>query len=209
MKKISKDFVKRFLLMCVANIILALGIAGLRLSNFGTDPFNCMNLGVSSHIPLSYGTYQLLVNLVLFIPLVIIKPKILGPGAIVNMFLLAYIVEFFTWLFGVFGLTAEGIIGFLAVRILCLVLGILCVCYGVALYMECNMGTAAYDALGTIIEEKSKGKLQYRWIRVTTDVICVAIGFITGSVVGVGTLISAFFTGPLVSLFRKGCRKLI
>ena len=62
---------KRFMYMVLAIIIISLGVSFMRLSNLGTDPFNCMNLGVSSHLPISYGTYQMLFNIVLFIPLVV------------------------------------------------------------------------------------------------------------------------------------------
>lgn len=199
----NKAVIIRFMLMLIANVILAVGIFLLRMSSFGTDPFNCMNLGVSSHLPISYGTYQLLVNLVLFIPLVILKPRIFGMGAIVNMFGLAYIVEFCTWTAGQFGITIEGLLGNMPVRIMLLIAGLVALCFGVALYMECDMGTAAYDALGQVVDERTHGKLQFRWVRVATDIICIAIGFFTGSVVGIATLVAGFFTGPLVAFFRK------
>lgn len=198
----NKNNIIRFLLMLAANIILALGITLLRFSSFGTDPFNCMNLGVSSHIPLSYGTYQLIVNLVLFIPLYFLRPRILGAGAVVNMFLLAYIVEFLTWLPGLAGITIESLLPSIPLRIICLITGVLAICYGVALYMEADMGTAAYDALSQIIDEKSGGKLPFRWVRIFTDIICIMIGYFSGSVVGIATIITGFFTGPLVSFFR-------
>lgn len=209
MKKVSREYIKKFIIMIMAIVVIAFGVTGLRLSNFGTDPFNCMNIGVSSHLPISYGTYQLIVNIILFIPLVIIKPKIMGPGAIANMFFSAYIVEFFMWLFGLFGITIDSLYGNIGIRCVCLVIGILCMCMGAAMYMECQMGTAAYDALGMVIDERSRGKLNYRGIRILTDVVCVTIGILSQSVVGIGTVIGAFFTGPLISVFRKMIRNLL
>ena len=166
-----------------------------------------MNLGVSSLLPIRYGTYQLLFNIVLFIPLFVLKPSILGPGAIANMFFSAYIVELFSYLFGLFGITESGIYGHTGMRIIFLLLGIVFMCFGAALYMECDMGIAAYDALGKIIFERSAQKVPYRLIRIITDVICIVIGGMTGSVVGIGTMISAFFTGPFISMFQKLIQK--
>lgn len=197
-----KNYAKRFVYMVLAIAILSFGIALLRFSSFGTDPFNCMNLGVSSHLPISYGTYQVLLNIVLFIPLVILKPAIFGPGAVVNMFCVAYFVEFFTWLIGLFGVTIDGVSDVLPARIILLILGVVFVCLGVAIYMECNMGTAAYDAIGQVVDERSKGHLKFKWVRVFTDCTCMLIGFVSGSIVGIGTVVCAFFTGPLVSYFR-------
>lgn len=203
MKKISKENIITFGFMVIAIIILAFGVTLLRYSNFGTDPFNCMNIGVSTHLPISYGTYQLLVNIVLFIPLFLLKPEILGPGAIVNMFCLGYIVEAFCFIFVRLGLTIEGIADNMIMRIVFLLAGIISLCFGVALYMECNMGTAAYDALGQVIDERSKGRLKFKWVRVSTDILCIVVGYLSGSVVGIGTVVTAFFTGPVVSGFRK------
>lgn len=198
---------KRFCYMMIAIIVIAIGVTLLKISDFGTDPFNCMNLGVSSLLPIRYGTYQLLFNIVLFIPLFVLKPSILGPGAIANMFFSAYIVELFSYIFGLFGITESGIYGHTGMRMIFLLLGIVFMCFGAALYMECDMGIAAYDALGRIIYERSAQKVPYRIIRIITDVICIVIGDVTGSVVGVGTMISAFFTGPFISMFQKIIQK--
>ena len=199
----NKTFVKRLIIVIFANLLIGLGVAMLRFSSFGTDPFNCMNLGVSDHLPISYGTYQIIVNIVLFIPLIILRPRIFGIGALVNMFGVAYIVEFFTWLAGTCGITIEGLNDNIPIRIALLIGGILVLCIGVAMYMECDMGTAPYDAVGQVVDERTHGKLQFRWVRVGTDLLCMGIGFLTGSVVGIGTVVVGFFTGPVVAFFRK------
>ncbi len=94
-KKGRGDLAKRVIWVILANVILGLGISLLRLSSFGTDPFTCMNLGVSSYLPIGYGTYQMLFNLLLFIPVFILDRKSFGIGALINMLLLGYIVDAF------------------------------------------------------------------------------------------------------------------
>ncbi|MGN0326002.1 MAG: YitT family protein [Lachnospiraceae bacterium] len=198
---------KRFVYIVLAVFLIALGVTSLRFSNFGTDPFNCMNLGVSSHLPISYGTYQLLVNILIFVPLYLLKPSILGLGAIANMFFCAYVVEGFSFAFHKMGIANESLQDCFLMRIIFLIVGLCCMCFGAALYMECNMGMAAYDALGLIIEEKVSGRIKYQNIRIATDITCILIGVFTGSAVGIGTIISAFFTGPLISKLRKWISK--
>lgn len=58
MKKKNNQLLKRILLVVLANMILGLGIATLRLSGFGTDPYTCMNLGISSRLNMNFGTYH-------------------------------------------------------------------------------------------------------------------------------------------------------
>lgn len=197
-----KKLLLRILWMLAANVILGLGIAMLQLSSFGTDPFTCMNLGVSSHLPISYATYQMLFNAVLIIPVFILDRKSFGAGTLTNMVLLGYFVEFFMFLFSLLGVTIEGLEGNVIMRILALAAGVLVVCFGVALYMACDLGAGPYDRLPVVVETYSHKKIKYKWARVGQDVISAAVGLATGSVVGVGTVIVALFTGPVVSFFR-------
>lgn len=203
MESKKKKLIKRIILVFLANMILALGIAILRLSGFGTDPYTCMNLGVSSRLHMNYGTYQMVLNVVLFIPVFILDRKSFGVGALVNMLLLGYFVDFFIYVFSLGGITIEGLAGSFLMRIPVLLAGIVVVCFGIALYMFCDLGAAPYDRLSVIIENYSHGKIPFRLARICLDVISTAVGLATGSVVGIGTVIIAFFTGPVVSFFRE------
>lgn len=199
----QKNLVARVVLVVLANMMLGMGVALLRLSGFGTDPFTCMNLGVSSRLGVSYGTYQMILNVVLFIPVFLLDRKSFGVGALVNMLLLGYFVEFFMFLSGLMGITIQGLAGNVLVRVLVLALGVLVVCFGVALYMYCDLGAAPYDRIGVILENYSHGKIKFKWARVCQDIFSTTVGLMTGSVVGIGTVIIAFFTGPIVTFFRE------
>lgn len=73
-------------------------------------------------------------------------------------------------------------------------------CFASAMYFTADLGVSTYDAVALILEERKVGKFKY--LRITTDCICVAIGFVLGAIVGVGTLITAFFMGPLIDFFN-------
>lgn len=199
----SENRSRRIFWVVIGNLMLGIGTAMLRLSSFGTDPFSCMNLGVSSHLPLSYGTYQMLFNIALFIPIFIADRKSFGIGALINMLLLGYMVDWSMSLFALFGLTIDSLFAHTAARILFLILGVLIICLGVAVYMQCDLGAAPYDQLAVEIERFSGRKIPFRWARVGYDLIAIAIGFFCGSVVGIATIIIGFFTGPLVNFMRK------
>ena len=161
MESKNKNLAMRIVLVVLANMILGLGISLLRLAGFGTDPYTCMNLGVSSKLGMSYGTYQMIFNIVLFIPVFILDRKSFGVGALVNMLVLGYFVEFFMFAFGAVGITIEGLAGNLLIQIPILTLGVFVVCFGVALYMFCDLGSAPYDRLGVIIENYSHGNIKF------------------------------------------------
>lgn len=207
--KRKKYTVKRVIWVILGVCFIGLGSALLRISGMGQDPFGCMNLGVSGVLRMDFGTYQLAVNVVLLIPMLIWMRKGLGIGTIVNMIGVGYVSDFGVYIFAGLGITAEGLAGRLWMQLLFMVLAVAVLCLGIALYMECDLGIAPYDALGEIIPLWTKGKIKFFAARVITDVICVAIGFVSGSVIGIATVITAFFTGPLVSFFRKKVIRLV
>ena len=206
--KIKYNF-KIIIVMCLGVFMIGVSVGFNRIANFGTDPFSCMNLGISKYLNtafnlnISYGTCQLIVNLLLLAVMLLTLRRSLGLGTIVNMVGCGYIGDFTVWVFGLLGITTEGMHEYFIIRILLMLVGVLALGFGAALYMHCDIGIAPYDALGPILENGTKGKWKFQWIRISTDVLCVVIGFLCGSVVGVATAITAFFTGPLVTFFRK------
>lgn len=204
MKEYLKHLTPRKVFWVVFGVVLiALAISFMRLSNCGTDPFTCMNLGVSGFLGLPFGSYQLCINIILLIPMFIWYRRGIGLGTIVNMVGVGYTCDFFMLIWKNFGLTPETFIHNWPMRIVLLFIGLFIICIGVAFYMECDLGTSPYDSVAPMIEMGTKGKLKFSIARIITDIICVAIGFITGSVVGISTIINAFCTGPFVSFFRE------
>jgi uncharacterized membrane protein YczE len=98
-------------------------------------------------------------------------------------------------------------------RGLCLLGAIVVICFGSALYMTANLGVSAYDAVAIILAYKWKlGKFQY--CRIAADLVCVISGcvifVIAGgafrdipTIAGIGTIITAFFMGPLIAYFNR------
>ena len=208
--------VTRIVLMCIGVFFIGMSVSLSRLSSLGTDPFSCMNLGVSSVLRdvtgsdfFTYANYQLLVNLVLLIPMFIFMLKGIGIGTIINMVFVGYSADLCMYVYKMFNLTPEVLKDNMVIRVICMILALLVLTFGVALYMQCNRGIAPYDALAPIMEDKTNGKLKYAIGRIITDCLCVLIGFLAGSVVGINTLVMMFGTGPFVSFFRNNVAKKI
>lgn len=209
MKDSTIIYIKRFLFMLLGNCCIGLASATFRIADFGTDPFTCMNLGVSSHLPIGYGTYQMLVNIVIFIPVIILVRESFGIGALVNMLGIGYISDFGVFLYSRFGLSIESIHAYVPIRVGMVFAALLLLGFGCGIYMESHMGVAPYDMIPQIIDDKTKGRYKFKWARVTEDIICVIIGFLTGARVQFATILVAFGTGPLFAFFREKVAKRI
>ena len=71
---------------------------------------------------------------------------------------------------------------------------------GISIVIKSNAGTGPNDLIAIILTDKLQ-KFQFRWVRMTCDLFFVILGYILGGTVGVGTVIAAFLTGPLVQFW--------
>ncbi len=203
---------RKLIAVIVGNLILGLGIAILLLSQMGNDPFCASTMAISEGLGMGLGTYQLLFNVILFVFQILWGRSYIGLGTIINLFLLGYIVQFCTWVFdGMFGDAAAWPF---ALQLFVMAIALVVLTFGLAMYQVAELGVAPYDYLALGLAEKLP--LPYAVIRVGTDAVCVgvilvalAIGFIDWSQahLGIGTVITAFFLGPLVAGFSKLHRK--
>ena len=116
--------------------------------------------------------------------------------AVLNLFFMGIIVEKGMQLFDKY--LPERTFG---VRVLLMCIAVVMMCFASALYFTADMGVSAYDAYALILDKRTR--IPFRMCRIGTDVLTTAAGFFMGAVVGVGTLVTAFFMGPLIEFFNR------
>lgn len=188
---------QRRILMTVVGVLTAGFSVGIfNFSVFGMDPFQVFAHGVWEHLSMGFGTFYAILNLIMLVFIYFIDKTKIGLGTLINIFLLGYVVQFSSWLF-VFLIPEPTIL----VRSLALVVAILIICFGSAMYFTGDLGVSTYDAVALLMAEKKIAKFQY--CRIGTDLVCTGIGFALGATVGVGTLVTAFFMGPIIAYFNR------
>ena len=78
-------FKLRMLLMLLGVSLQGLGLSLLIRINFGTDPCSALTQGVIAHVPLSFGTAQVLCHMINFIIVMRYDMSRIGFGTIGNM----------------------------------------------------------------------------------------------------------------------------
>ena len=196
---ISKTFYRRVFMSLFGVIICAISVGIFKIAALGVDPFQSLMAGLDKLIPI--------VNVLLLTFSLIADRKNIGIATFINLFLLGYITQF-TYEF----LQTIIVNPSIFVRLACLLVAIVIICFGSAFYMTANLGVSTYDAVAIVFSSKWRiGKFQY--VRIFTDVVCVILGsviFVIGggafkeipTIVGVGTIITAFFMGPLIEFFN-------
>lgn len=186
--------------------VSGVSVGMFRTAALGVDPFQSLMSGLNSLLPIRFGTLYVIANLALLLFAAVFDRRKIGLATVINLTLLGYIAEysqlFFTSLLP--GLT-------FAASLLLLAAAIVVLCFGSALYFNADLGVSTYDAVSLVISQK-QNRVSFRACRVLSDLCCVSLGTLLcrlsgmgwgeiGGVVGIGTVITAFFMGPLISFF--------
>ncbi len=198
---------KRILMSLLGVLISAVGVGAFKAAALGVDPFQSFMSGMNQLIPMDFGTLYVIVNGLLLIFSLVADRRNLGIATFLNLFFFGYMADFAQSFF-------EGFVPgeVLIARVVCLAVGMVILCFGSALYMTAALGVSTYDAIANTLAYKWKvGPFQY--CRIGCDVVCVILGgaiFLLGggtvakipTIIGVGTLLTAFGMGPLIEYFN-------
>ena len=196
--KLPEKFLPRLIMTLLGVIICAIAVGFFKNSLFGVDPFQCFAQGSYARFfsGVGYGTYYMGVSLILLVAVLFLDKHYIGLATVINLFFTGYVVDF-----------ASNYIAIslpyptLFMRAIMLLIGIVVMCFASSLYMTSDLGVSVYDAIPIIISKRT-GK-QFRIMRICSDLICVIIGALCGLLPGLGTLITAFFMGPLIDFFNR------
>src|SRR4051795_3154563 len=175
---------------------LALGLAlygvtpGMMIrATLGNAPWDVLHQGMAIHLPISIGTAVIVMSLVvllLWIPL----RELPGLGTIANAFAVGLMTDL--------TLSVLQAPEALWARALLMLGGVVLNALATALYIGSQFGPGPRDGLMTGLHRRTG--VSIRLVRTGLEVGVVAIGWVLGGVVGIGTVLYAVAIGPLVQL---------
>jgi len=169
--------------------IFGLGDSLLVQGNVGNAPWTVFAQGISKKTdwPLGLSTAVISICVLLFwIPL---KEKP-GFGTVANIALIATFIQIGTVIFPLQDSRAMGVFFSLV--------GIALVGIGSSLYITCGLGPGPRDGMMTGIHNRSG--IRVGRVRLAIEVTVLAIGWLLGGVVGVGTLLFALLIGESIAI---------
>jgi len=181
---------RRLIQLLVGLVLYGLAVAMIVRAGLGLDPWNVLNQGVAERLPLSYGVVMILIGaavLLLWLPLRQ-KP---GIGTVANVFLIGIFADL-----GLAWIPADLP---LAVRIVMLVAGVVLTGVATGAYVGAGLGPGPRDGLMTGIVKRTGWPVKY--VRTAIEIAVVAVGWLLGGAVGLGTVLFALTIGPLVHVF--------
>ncbi|MCQ2554298.1 MAG: hypothetical protein MJ171_01430 [Clostridia bacterium] len=159
-------------------------------ADIGAAPWDVLNLGLSKTLGIIYGTASISVSVLILIIDILLKQPI-GIAMIIDAITVGKSVDFFNWLDIV--PKPKTLLG----AVIMMIIGLFIIAYTQYTYMAAALGCGPRDTLIVGLNKIFK-KLPIGLISICILSTATLIGFILGGKVGIGTLICAFLSGPIM-----------
>jgi uncharacterized membrane protein YczE len=183
---------RRLIQLYVGLICYGTGMAFQVQSNLGLDPWDVFHQGIARRLHVELGWVVIAVGALVLLAWIPLHQRP-GLGTVSNVVLL--------------GLSLNAVLAVLpaphelAVRIAFLAIGIVAVGAATGLYIGANFGPGPRDGLMTGLARRTGRSI--RLTRTAIELSVLAVGWLLGGTVGVGTLAFAVSIGPLTQLFLR------
>jgi len=178
---------------------LLLGLIGYGFSmammvraGLGLDPWDVFHQGLSKHTGMTIGIASAVVGVGVLLAWIPLRNRP-GIGTVANVIVIAVTVDAGMWL-----LVPPTS---LPVRIAMMVGAVVLNAFSTVLYVGAGLGPGPRDGLMTGLVARSG--LSVRLVRTSIEATVLAVGWLLGGTVGVGTVLYAFGIGPLVQFFLR------
>lgn len=190
----------RLTVVVLAVIMMGFSLSWLLLADLGPDPYTMLNSAVSQKLGISLGSWQMLLNCILLVGVLISGGRNIGFGTLANIVLVGYSIDFFSWVWQ--RVLPLEIFQKLSVRLLIMAPALVLFILSAAVYMDIDMGSSPYDAIPFIISAHFK-KLPFRLLRILYDCAFILVALMFGGKPGVVTILMALALGPVIEWVGK------
>jgi uncharacterized membrane protein YczE len=178
---------RRLVQLYVGLLIYGLSMALLIRADLGLDPWDVFHQGLADRTSLSFGTVVIITGAVVLFLWIPMRQRP-GIGTVSNIFVIGLAADLGLWLIP----DLES----LALRIACLLGGILLIGMAGGAYIGAGLGPGPRDGLMTGIVARTGASICV--VRTGIELTVLAIGWMLGGTVGAGTLLYALAIGPIV-----------
>lgn len=178
---------------------------GLMISSFGTALFYQADMGSGAMATfsdglhrlfgISYGNANLAANVVFLLLLFLSDRRMINIGTLLCVTLIGVFVDIGNLLFSGLPIASAPVY----IRFGCVLLGCAMMGIGLSLYVAVDRGFGALEGLVKFFCARTS--LSFDKIKITQDLILIALGVALKAKWGIGTFISALIIGPMMKIF--------
>src|SRR5215212_9607429 len=181
-------FPRDFLVIQIGFALFGLSIAMLIRSNLGTSPWAVLEVAFSALTGIRPGRMSILVGFVVLLGSLGLREKI-GWGTIGNILFIGLWEDMFL---GIIPSMENNLL----IQVVMLLVAILMMGIASAIYIGVDAGAGPRDSLMLAVHRTTS--LSIRMGRAMIEIIVVAVGWLLGGPLGIGTVIFALLIGPAV-----------
>jgi uncharacterized membrane protein YczE len=179
----------------VPQLLVGLALYGTSMAmqirgGLGLNPWDVLHEGLSKQTPLSFGLITAVTGVAVLLAWIPLRQRP-GPGTVANVVVIAVTVDLALFLL-------PPVTGF-GPRIALLVGGVLLNGIATAAYVGARLGPGPRDGLMTGLAARTGWSI--RLVRTGLEVVVLAVGWLLGGTVGIGTVLYALAIGPLTQAF--------
>ena len=180
------------LLAAVSLFVNGFGIYLTIRANIGAAPWDVLNLGVSHTLGIYYGSASIAISLTILLIDILLREPI-GLAMFVDAVVVGKSVDFFNWL----GLVPKA--SSLLTAVPMMIAGLFIIAYTQYGYMLASLGCGPRDTLLVGLAKRVE-KIPIGAVSIALLGTATLIGWLLGGQVGIGTLICAFGSGPIMQM---------
>ncbi|WP_241236413.1 YczE/YyaS/YitT family protein [Brevibacillus marinus] len=180
----------RYAMFVLGLAVVSLGCVLMIQADMGVASWDVLHIGLTHTFGLTIGIWSQIVGVLALLLSYLIARVKPGLGTILNMLLVGLFIDLFMWLELI--PRAESLL----LKVCCFASGMLLFAVGIGMYISPRMGAGPRDSLMLALNERMGWSIQR--VRVTIELVVLALGWLLGGPVSIGTLLVALFSGPLI-----------
>ena len=186
----ARDIVMNMIIAAVSLFFNGFGVYLTIQANIGAGPWDVLNIGLSKTLGILYGTASVAISYaILGIDIALKEP--IGIAMFIDAFVVGKAVDFFNRIDLVHKCSG------LRTGIPVMLIGLIIMAYTQFTYMSASLGCGPRDTLLVALAKRAR-KVPIGVVSISLLSLATFIGWLLGGPVGIGTLICAFATGPIM-----------
>ena len=186
----AKSILINMLIAAASLFVNGFGVYLTIHANIGAGPWDVFNLGLSKTFGMLYGTASIAVSAMILLIDVLLREPI-GIAMLIDAVTVGKAVDLFNALD--FVPTPKSIFG----SVLMILIGLVIMGYTQAFYMFVSLGCGPRDTLLVGLKRRCK-RIPIGAVSILMLAAVTLTGYLLGGPVGIGTLMNAFVTGPIM-----------
>jgi uncharacterized membrane protein YczE len=180
-----KLFLRRLLIMNIGLLVMSFGMVLTIEADMGASPWDVLHLGVTLHLPISFGTASQLVGLVVLIAACWMAKRVPTIGCLINIAMVGLYCDM------LFGLVPQP--EFWLWKLVEFMVGVAICGFGAGAYISSKLGAGPRDWLMLSIHQKTGWSI--KWVRTGIEVSAVVLGILLGGPFSIGTILFSLTVG--------------